>query len=204
MLFDYPDVLRLSPATILTRFHAGGDALILTWWAFAVMGLPLIPAYVQLGQLLEHRLGSARWATVIGVLGLVVQLVGLLRWTFVVPVLAAHYVEGTAMAKEASVVAFKVVHQYGGVVLGEHLGQLFTIAWTILMSRAMGRLELLPRWAVGLGYAASVIYLLAQTELFATVMPSVSVVGFAGLVGSTLWIGWLVVLGGRLLWLSKA
>jgi hypothetical protein len=199
MQFDYPDVLRLPSATILARFHAGGSSLILTWWAFAILGLPLIPAYVQLGKQLEERAAGVRWATVIGVLGLVVQLVGLLRWTFVVPVLATHYAEGTAMAKEASVVAFDVVHQYGGVLLGEHLGQLFTIIWTIAINRTLDRLRLLPRWAVVLGYTASVIYLFAQTELFATVMPSVPVVGFAGLMGSTLWIGWLVVVGGRLL-----
>jgi len=33
--FEYPDVLRQDPGTILTKFHAGGSSLIFTWWAFA-------------------------------------------------------------------------------------------------------------------------------------------------------------------------
>ncbi|HLA58471.1 MAG TPA: hypothetical protein VK622_06910, partial [Puia sp.] len=39
IIFDYPNILRQDPAIILTRFHAGGSSLILTWWAFAILGL---------------------------------------------------------------------------------------------------------------------------------------------------------------------
>jgi hypothetical protein len=46
--FDYPEVLRQPAGTILERFHAGGDALVWLWWAFAVSGLQHVPAGVQL------------------------------------------------------------------------------------------------------------------------------------------------------------
>lgn len=199
IIFDYPDILRQEPGIILTKFHEGGNRLIWTWWAFAILGLPLLVAYILLGQKLEQKFNFIRWTTTIGVVGLLVQMVGLLRWTFVVPILANNFVTGNEMTKEASKVAFQIVHQYGGVVLGEHIGQLFTIAWTVLMTYAFAKLKLFPKWTTWLGYISSFIYLLSQTELFATVMPNFPVVAMAGFIGSTLWIIWLLVIGIRLL-----
>jgi len=195
MIFDYPDILRQDAGVILSKFHDGGSRLIWTWWAFAVLGLPLLAAYVLLGQKLESRLSFVRLGTTVGLIGLVVQMVGLLRWTFVVPILANDYVTGNTMTREASQVAFQVVHQYGGVVLGEHIGQLFTIVWTFLMSLAFAKLKLLPTWVSLLGYGASTIYLLAQAELFATVIPGFPVWDLAGFLGSSLWLVWLIATG---------
>lgn len=45
-----------------------------------------------------------------------------------------------------------------------------------------------------LGFISSVIYLLAQAELFATVIPAFPVWDKAGFIGSTLWLIWLVCL----------
>lgn len=197
--FDYPNILREDTGVILTRFRAGGNALIWTWFAFALVGFPLLGAYVLMGQKLENKERFVRLATIIGILGLVVQMIGLLRWTFVVPILATHFANGNEMTKEASKVAFQVIHQYGGVILGEHLGQLFTIFWTILMAMVFQRLRLFPTWLIGMGYVASAIYLLAQAELFATVMPDFPVWDLAGFLGSTLWLIWLVMVGVKFL-----
>lgn len=198
--FDYPAILRQEPGVILTRFAAGGPTLIVTWLAFGLVGLPLVPAVGQLGQWLESRDPAVRWATSLGIAGLVVQMVGLLRWAFVVPVLARLYIETDSEALRVSCrVAFIVVHQYGGVVLGEHLGQLFTIVWTVVLARALGRVGALGWGGVALGYGASAVYLLAQAELLATVIPGFPVWWPAGLLGSTGWLVWLMVVGWRLL-----
>lgn len=195
IIFDYPNILRQETGVILTKYHEGGNGLIWSWWAFAILGLPLVKAYILLGQRLEQKFYFIRWATALGVIGLLVQMIGLLRWTFVVPVLANNFVTGNLMLKETSKVAFQVVHQYGGVVLGEHMGQLFTIAWTLMMTSAFTQIKLFPKWITWLGYISSVIYLLAQAELFATVIPGFPVIGSAGFVGSTLWIVWLITIG---------
>lgn len=196
LIFRYPAILREDTAVILTRFHEGGSRLILTWFAFAVTGLPLIPAYLLMGQQLESSSPLVRTATTAGIIGLIVQMIGLLRWTFVVPVLSAGFVHATDSAtRAAAVMAFKTIHQYGGVVLGEHLGQLFTIAWTVMMSVAFLRLKMLPRWLGLFGLLSSAVYLLAQLELFATVMPGVPVWSMAGFLGSTLWLIWLIMTG---------
>lgn len=153
----------------------------------------------MIGQKLEQKINFVRWATTIGVIGLLMQMIGLLRWTFVVPVLADNFLIGDEMTKEASKVAFQLVHQYGGVVLGEHIGQLFTIVWTIMMANAFSKLKLFPNWIIWLGYISSLIYLSAQTELFATVMPNIYVIDWGGFIGSSLWIIWLIVIGIKML-----
>jgi len=199
IIFEYPDILRQETGTILTKFYQGGNKLILTWFAFAVTGITLIPAYIQIGKKLENRSSLVRSATTIGVIGLIVQMIGLLRWTFVVPVLSSTYVHATDEAtKVAAVVAFKTIHQFGGVLLGEHMGQLFTIIWTVMISITFSKLKLMPKWVNGLGLASAFIYLLAQAELLSTVMPGIPVWEMAGFIGSTLWLVWLVIIGIRL------
>ncbi|WP_373514262.1 DUF4386 domain-containing protein, partial [Persicitalea sp.] len=132
MTFDYPNILRQDTGTVLTKFHDGGNPLIWTWFTFGLAGLPLLPAFVLLGKSLENKSRLIGLATTLGVIGLVVQMVGLLRWTFVVPILADTYVQAAdAPTKTAAVVAFRLIHQFGGVLLGEHLGQLFTVLWTV-------------------------------------------------------------------------
>ena len=63
IVFEYPDILRQDTASILTKFHAGGASLIWTWFAFAITGLPLLPAYIFLGQKLEGKAPLVRVAT---------------------------------------------------------------------------------------------------------------------------------------------
>ncbi len=196
IIFEYPVILRQDTATILTKFHEGGNRLIFTWLTFALAGIPLLPAYIMIGKKLESRSMAANAATTIGLIGLIVQMIGLLRWTFVVPVLSNTFVEANEeAAKAAAIVSFKTIHQLAGVILGEHLGQLFTIAWTILMSFIFAKNKLMPSWVNWLGYISAIIYVLAQAELLATVIPGFPVWGLAGFIGSTLWLIWLVIIG---------
>ncbi len=205
--FDYPDILRAPTAEILTRFSAGGSGLVWTWLAFAWVGLPILLGVLLLPRALENDDGSERGqllgklALFFGVTGLVAQIIGLLRWPFVVPVLARLYTspEATAAAREAIAAVFQAVHQYGGVVLGEHIGQTFTIAWMVLLSASLLRQGKHPRWLPFTGFIAAGVYALAQGELLATAVPDFPYWGEAGMVGSLLWLGWLIALGGVLI-----
>lgn len=205
IIFEYPDILRQDTAVILTKFHERGSKLIWTWFAFAIIGLPLLPAYIRIGQQLENKSSLARVATSIGVIGLIVQMIGLLRWTFVVPVLANSFVTATdEPTKAAAIMGFKLIHQFGGVILGEQLGQLFTIIWTVLISISFSRLKLFPKWVNLLGFVSAFIYLLAQAELLATVIPGFPVWDMAGFIGSTLWLTWLLIIGIKFINLKKS
>lgn len=198
MNFDYPDILRLPTAEILTRFQAGGDALIYTWLAFAWVGLPMLVGAIMLKSILaEEHSPFLETATTFGVIGFIVQVIGLLRWVFVVPILARLFTAPEAdPVTQASIAAvFTAVHQYGGVILGEHLGQFFIILWMSIISGIIYKSKMFSKWATWLGWFASAIYILAQTELFATAIPSFPVVEWAGLVGSLLWLVWMIVMG---------
>lgn len=112
------------------------------------------------------------------------------------PVLASSYVNATDEAVKASaIISFKTIHQFGGVLLGEHLGQLFTIIWTVLISIVLDRLKFVPKWTTWLAYISSAIYILSQAELLATVIPGFPVWDLAGFIGSTLWLIWLIIIG---------
>src|SRR6185436_6707067 len=121
-----------------------------------------------------------------------------------VPVLASSYVNTTDQAIKASaMISFKTIHQFGGVLLGEHLGQLFTLVWTVLISIVFNRLKLVPKWITWLGFISSAIYLLSQAQLLSTVLPGLPVWDLAGFIGSTLWLLWLIIIGIKFLKAKK-
>lgn len=198
MNFDYPDILRQPTEEILTRFQAGGNSLIYTWLAFAWVGLPMLFGAILLKRILEKENSPfLETATTIGVIGFIVQVIGLLRWVFVIPVLTRLFTDPTtdSVTKAAIPAVFIAVHQYGGVILGEHLGQFLIIIWMSIISGIIFNSKIFSKWVAWLGWFASAIYLLAQTELFATAIPNFPVIDWAGLVGSLLWILWMIVLG---------
>lgn len=202
--FNYPAILRQESGSILKQFHEGGSSLIFTWLAFALLGLPLLVAYSLIGQKLQTKMPQMKWVTTIGIISAVVQIIGLLRWVFVVPVLATEFVNTTSPARQKAIeISFKVINQFGGVLLGEHLGQLFTIAWTVFISSALLKLNIIPKWLAWGGLTASFIYLLAQAELLATVIPDFPVIDIAGFLGSTLWLLWIFLVGIKFIKVSK-
>lgn len=82
---------------------------------------------------------SAPWylivGTALGVLAGAVQFLGLIRWPFLVPSLADMYTDpgSTQATRDSVAVVFQAFHRYAGVAIGEHLGYIFTSAWTILL-----------------------------------------------------------------------
>ena len=194
--FEYPDILRQDPGIVLTKFHERGPGLILNWWIFAIAGVPLLIAYILIGQGFSDRPGFSRWMTTFGVISIIVQLIGLLRWVFVIPVIANSYTGSTdPVIQQSAIISFQTVHQLGGVLLGEHLGQLFTVIWTIMLSVAFMKLNFFPKWVSWFGIFSAVIYFLAQAELFATVISGFPVWSAAGMIGSSLWLLWLIIIG---------
>jgi hypothetical protein len=125
----------------------------------------------------------------------VLSLIGFLRWVFVVPPLADSYVGGDAVTRAAVEAAWVAQHQFGGALLGEHLGQLLAIAWSATVSVVVLRTRVLPRWVGGAGIVVSVVYLLNQGDILATAVPGFPVWDLAGPLGSTGWGLWIAVLG---------
>ena len=163
--FDYPDILRRPATEILDRFRAGGSSLILLWWIFMLSGLLLIPAVVLLGQALGFT-GVVPLAVTIGVLAGLVQMLGLLRWVYLVPSLARVHADPALGSgdREATVAVFRAMHQYLGVGVGEHLGYLFTGLWSVLTGVAIVGTELVPAWMGWLGIVVGVGLIVGSAE----------------------------------------
>lgn len=135
--FDYPAILRQPAYEVLLRFAEGGPALVLTWYAFALAALalvPLAPALAITAARIATRPALAVSAAIVGVLAGLTQAIGLVRWVFVVPNLARDVTGADPAAAEAAVATFSLINAYGGVAIGEHLGQLLTALFAGLLA----------------------------------------------------------------------
>ena len=165
--FDYPDVLRRPTGEVLDAFRAGGTSLVLTWWAFALTAIGMVPLVV----LLSHALPGADPAllgvtTTVGVLAGAVQFLGLVRWPFLVPYLARTHADPAASEarREAVDVVFQAFNRYLGVAVGEHLGYAFTGLWTVLAGVALVQSDAAPAWIGVLGIVIGPVLMLCALE----------------------------------------
>lgn len=194
--FDWPDILREPASIVLPAFAAGGPGLVWTWfataWTYGLLAVPVLLLPAALG-LRDHP--AMRVASYLGAASVLLSLIGFLRWVFVVPPLAKSYVGGDATTQAAVDAAWTAQHQFGGALLGEHLGQLLIIAWSITLSVIILRSGILPRWLGAAGLLVSIICLLNQGDILATAVPGFPVWDLAGLLGSTGWGLWVAALG---------
>ena len=194
--FNWPDVLREPAEVVLPAFVAGGTGLVWTWfataWTYAILAVPILLLPAALGRRGDPVL---RVATSIGATSVVLSVVGFLRWVFVVPPLAGSYVTGDATTRAAVDAAWTAQHQFGGALLGEHLGQLLVIAWSVALSVVTLRTRVLPRWLGVTGLAVSAVHLTNQGDILATAVPGFPVWDLGGLLGSVGWGLWVAALG---------
>ena len=194
--FDWPDILRESADVVLPKFAAGGPSLVWTWfataWTYAILFVPILLLPTVLGRRGDAPLGVATFA---GAISALLALIGFLRWVFVVPPLARMYQESDTANRTAVAAAWLAQHQYGGALIGEHLGQLLGVGWSITLSIIILRTRVLPRWLGLVGLIVSVLYLFNQGDIMATALPGFPVFDLAGLIGSSGWGLWVAALG---------
>lgn len=172
-IFNYPQILREPTGQVLLLFKQGGTSLIATWYAFALAPVFLIAAVQLIHRTLKDE-GSiwASMATVFGVLAGVFQVLGLIRWVFLVPVLANVYASPseTEAAKTAAVTVFNAFHQYAGVAIGEHLGQLSTALWVLFLSVGILGSSIYKKWQAVSGIVIASLMMVGLVEGFSTVI----------------------------------
>ena len=194
--FNWPDILREPASVVLPAFVEGGTSLVWTWfataWTYAILAVPILLLPAVLGRRDDSAL---RAATYLGATSVVLALIGFLRWVFVVPPLARSYVAGDEATKAAVDAAWTSQHQFGGALLGEHLGQLLGIGWSVTLCLIFLRTRVLPRWLGVSGLIVSALYLLNQGDILATAVPGFPVLDIAGPIGSTGWGLWVAALG---------
>jgi hypothetical protein len=194
--FDWPDILREPADVVLPKFAAGGPSLVWTWfataWTYAILFVPILLLPTVLRRREDAPLGVATFA---GAISALLALIGFLRWVFVVPPLARMYQDSDTANRTAVAAAWLAQHQYGGALLGEHLGQLLGVGWSITLSIIILRTRVLPRWLGLVGLIVSVLYLFNQGDIMATALPGFPVFDLAGLIGSSGWGLWVAALG---------
>jgi Domain of unknown function (DUF4386) len=194
--FDWPDILREPADVVLPAFVDGGTSLVWIWfataWTYAVLIVPILLLPAVLGRRGDPGL---RVATYVGATSVVLALIGFLRWVFVVPPLADSYVAGDATTQAAVGAAWTAQHQFGGALIGEHLGQLLAIGWSVTLSVIILRTRVLPRWLGVSGLVVSVLYLSNQGDILSTAVPDFPVWDLGGLIGSSGWGLWVAALG---------
>lgn len=136
-LYNYPAVLRSGAGDALSLFAAGGANLIWAWQAFLLSAIALTalaPALSITPQRLVSRPALAVGAAISGALAGLAQAIGLSRWVFAVPGLARLHGDGGA-GKLPAEQAFDVLNAWGGVAIGEHIGQLLTALFVLQVAR---------------------------------------------------------------------
>jgi hypothetical protein len=191
--FEYPDILRKPTDYILRQFNAGGRRLLVTWYSFAVTGLLFIPMAILVNQVLApDNLPYMPLATTVGVLAGLVQFLGLIRWTFLVPYLATTYFEENASqaTRDSISIIFQAFHRYAGMAIGEHLGYLCTSAWTALIALALAQSSQFNPWLGWAGFIPAIGIFIGLFEEAgfkpAAVINAISYI---------LWSVWLIVVG---------
>ena len=191
--FEYPDILRKPTDYILGQFNAGGKRLILTWYCFAITTLIFVPITILVHQVLAgDDLPYMVLATTVGVLAGIVQFLGLIRWTFVVPYLAQTYFEpGSSPAtRESIAIVFQAFHRYAGAAIGEHLGYLCTSIWTAFIALAIAQSPQFSAWLGWIGFIPAIGIFIGLFEE-AGFKPA----GAINAISYILWSIWLIAVG---------
>ena len=196
--YDYPKILRQPAAEALDKFAAGGNGLILTWYGFGLAALALTPLAIALSITPRRMVTSpalAIGAALAGTAASITQAIGLFRWVFVVPSLAATH-SANAASTEAT---FAMLNAWGGVAIGEHMGQWFT-ALFVLLSALLQRRE---GWKITsiIGFIATLLIAIGTGEGLAMAMGGngaiLALATILGFLGLTLW---LIVTGANLIY----
>lgn len=108
------------------------------------------------------------------------------------PSLASRYVDPQSRpaTRDAAAVTFEAFHRYIGVAVGEHLGYIFSFAWTLLVSFAIIETAVFPPILGWLG-------IIPALGILAGVLEEVGVqrASLVNAIAYVLWSLWLIALG---------
>lgn len=120
------------------------------------------------------------------------QAIGLARWVFAVPVFAADYAQADAAGRAAIEAGFVLMNQWGGVAIGEHIGQMLSAGWIGLMVALPGRFGIWDRVARLVGAVAALGIVVGLGEGLALALGRdgeiFALATVAGYLGMSLWL----------------
>lgn len=193
-MFDYPAILRHSAGAVLDRFAASGSQLILTWHGFAMTALALAPVGIALSITRERLVRApalAIGAAITATLAAITQATGLLRWSLVVPGLARLHADPTTTdeARRAAERTFDLLNAYGGIAIGETLGQILLVMFVLQLAWLQWRES--ARLTSAIGFITAILIALGSGEGLALATGSIGrafgAFTISGFLALTLW-----------------
>lgn len=164
---NWPASLDLTPGEIFPLIRSNATAVMVGYTSYLIHALLLIPIAALLPQALGMEDAPGRTALLFGGLAGFAKALGITRWIFLMPGLAAAYLapEASDITRQSVGEIYKAFNAYAGGV-GEILGVgLFAGVWTVILS-----MHLLRSGNRKLGIAG----ILAAILLFSTLL---SVIG---------------------------
>ncbi len=160
-------------------------------------GLLLIPLSITMHHLLKSGAESPTLllsiTTGFGIGAGTAQILGFIRWPFLMPYLADTYVSSasTAATKESVVVVYESFNRYAGMAVGEHLGWVLLGLWLMGVSIVQLTSTIFKSWVGILGLLSGASLLVSAFEQLSGSLASV----FASLniVANYLMLGWLLI-----------
>ncbi len=172
--FDYPEVLRKPSAEVLAEFQAKKAQILPGWWLMFIAALMFAPV----SSLINSKLTTSQVTLTVGIAAAITQALGLSRWIFAVPVLAAK-------SDPSAVLIFDVLHQLLGVGIGEWAGYFFTSIWTALIANALSTRS---KPLAQSGYFIAIGIALGLAETF-----GISIAGSINAIAYSVWILWMII-----------
>lgn len=201
-VFGWPAVLDEPAQVALTAFAADQPAIVGAFYAFALMSLLLIPISLGLYLLTARRspLLAASVAAA-GVLAGVFQVLGWIRWAFVVPDLAHTYLDADTdeTTRAATAATYELINSYAGGALGEHVGWLLQGSWGLGIAVVLLRSRVGSRALAITGGVLTAVWM--PLLLLPDAVPALAdgPLGTLSFVAYALWFVWNAALGVALL-----
>jgi hypothetical protein len=198
--YGYPELIRETPQVILGTIHETGNALPYLYY-IGVGGAGIGIFFLAL--LLEkifHLAGDDTW----GYLGKYCAMVnglclygGIIRWTFLFPLLARFRVEGIYDTRSVDLV-FEAFSTYVGDSIAEHVGFTFMFFWVLFFSIAILKTRVLNKWLGLAGIFLSIVIFYGNLEFFGA--PG----AFWANRNGAEWVPlWAIALGVNLIWIRN-
>ena len=201
-VFGWPAVLGEPASVALPMFAENQAAIVSGFYLFIVLSVLLVP--ISLGFYRLTASGGSLLAPTVAAFGILAgafQLMGWIRWPFVVPDLARAFLDpaATTGVRDATASSYELINSYAGAGLGEHLGWLFQAAWGLGIALLMVRTGVLSRTIAMTGGVLTAVW--AVPFLLGSAVPVLGddIVSTAGFVAYALWFVWNGVAGAGLL-----
>ena len=159
--FDFPEVLRYPAADRFALFAANQSVIRPTYWVLTMTGVTQILISVLLFHVAGSRRGAfATLALTFGTLAGLCQALGFGRWVILIPYL----VEQAGLGQAGAGLLEGAFNHYSGMLVGEHLANIFWGIWLASMNVTLLRTTDISRGFCWFGLVMSPVLILLAGE----------------------------------------